>query len=764
VKKKLNISVRNLVEQVLKTGDLEVGSFRGQSRARDGQKLHQKIQRSRTGNYEAEVHISKTIETDKFLVEISGRIDGLFPDSSPVVIEEIKSVTSDLTRYAEKENILHWGQAKTYAFLYAEAQELDKINVQMTYGELDSGRTAEVVKEFEVNELRVFFQDLLQKYLSWLEKMADWQQIRDRSLTELKFPFDSYRKGQKDLAVNVYRTIKNTGQSMIQAPTGIGKSMAVLYPALKAMAEDHAGKIFYLTARTTGKNAALKAAEIMEERGGRIKYLALTAKEKICFHQVSECSPETCRFARGYYDKLPAAREEIFQFDRLSRERIEEIARKHELCPFEFSLDASLWCDVVIGDYNYAFDLRTKLKRFFGEEQDFKRTKYVFLVDEAHNLVDRSRDMFSAMLNKQSFLKVRRPLKQDLSGLHKIMGKINNWFLAEKKKCLIDKTEHNRNELPVKLIPLLQKFLQMTEKWLAYNIPAEYRKDLLELYFAVHQFVRITEIYDDNYTVILRLAGKDVTLKLFCLNPARQLQLALKAAASAFFFSATLTPMHYFRQVLGCQEEISRLILPSPFPPENLKVAINNISTRYRHRSRTMPDVAGKIRNFLEKRKGNYLVFFPSYKYMNEALDLLQNEELDMDLLIQTSGMTEPERDDFIAEFSHENKKTTVGFAVMGGVFGEGIDLIGNRLDGAVIVGVGLPGLSFERDLIRDYFNKEEKGFEFAYQFPGITRVLQAAGRVIRTETDKGRILLIDDRFSNYSYKRLLPGEWIYNS
>ncbi|KQC07967.1 MAG: hypothetical protein APR54_05260 [Candidatus Cloacimonas sp. SDB] len=761
MKDEIRVPVRDLVEFVLKSGDLEVGNFSGQDRARAGQRIHKKIQNSRKGDYQKELPVSRLIEADSFNLNIGGRIDGVFLNEEPVIIEEIKTVSSNLSKYLQNENPLHWGQAKLYAFIYAESEGLDEICVQLTYFELKTARTVEVKKNLSCKELEEFFFLTINKYISWLKKIIAWQNLRDDSLQALPFPHSEYRKGQKELAVAAYKIIRQSGQLLIQAPTGIGKTAATIYPALKAMGQRYTEKIFFLTARTTGKQAAVKTMQLLQKSGAAVKFLVLTAKEKICFTPGTECSAAECKFARGYYDRIEQARSEIFNFSSFTRKQLEIVARQHQVCPFEFSLDLALWSDCIIGDYNYAFDPRTKLKRFFGEDKASVNSDYTFLIDEAHNLVDRSREMFSAELRKQDFLQTRRLFKQELPELHKAMGKINNWFLKSRKLYLSEQENESSTELPKSLLPLLNNFLNLSEGWLSQNIRTNYRNALLEIYFLTHRFRKIVELFDENYTVYYVKENLNIMVKLFCLNPAKQLENALKSAGSALIFSATLTPLKYFKEILGCDEKAETATYPSPFPRENLQVFLENkISIKYKNRKLTLEQLTDLISSFIRSKKGNYLIFFPSYEYMNQALELVIGENPEIDFLVQTSGMSESEREDYIAAFSHDNLRTTAGFAVMGGVFGEGIDLIGKRLDGAIIIGVGLPGISFERELIRDYFNRKGKGFDYAYKFPGITRVLQAAGRVIRTETDRGKILLIDERFSNYAYRSLLPQDW----
>jgi DNA excision repair protein ERCC-2 len=560
------------------------------------------------------------------------------------------------------------------------------------------------------------------------------------------------------MAVGVYRTVKNGGQLLAQAATGIGKTMAVIFPTIKAMAKGLNSKIFYLTARTTGKIAAEKALDELRKKQLKIKSLTITAKDKICFNSESACNPEECKFARGYFDRINEALDDMFHQDAFTRSAIEFVAKGHQVCPFEFSLELSNWADCIICDYNYAFDPRVYLRRFFQE----KNNDYTLLIDEAHNLVDRSREMYSADIFKQQMLDMRRAGRNEIPRICKILGKVNTWLVKERKKCEESGQARHAKQPPNELFPILSGFLGVTERWLSRNIKAPFREQLLDLFFVVSGFLRVAEKYDDNYATIYEKLKKDLKLKLFCINPSSQLENALKRCRAAIFFSATMTPMSYFKKILGCSEDAAGLSIPSPFPGENLNLFISDrISTLYRNRVKTRWEVSQAIYTLINQKKGNYLIFFPSYEYMMMVYESFNSQHPDSDIMIQTPGMSESERHDFLNRYRHTSSNSLVGFAVMGGVFGEGIDLVGDRLSGAVVVGVGLPGISLEKELIKDYFtHSHNAGFEYAYQYPGIIRVLQAAGRVIRTENDRGVVLLIDQRYATHRYRSLFPFEW----
>jgi DNA excision repair protein ERCC-2 len=756
VKTILSIGVRELVEFVLRSGDLKV-EFAGASRAADAIRIHQKIQFSRPAGYAAEVSISRQVEPSGFALVIGGRIDGVFEGLAVPVIDEIKTTRRSLEECLREENPLHWGQAKIYAFLYAEERGLAEIGVQLTYARLDTGETRDIRRHFPVAELRRFFEDVIGRYLEWAAVINTWRRRRDESIRGLAFPFDAYRPGQQEMVDAVFQTIQGGDRIFIQAATGIGKTMAVLFPAVRTLTDRTSNKVFYLTARTTGRLAAEKALGELRTRGLRLKHLALTAKEKACFIPQAACHPEECVFAKGHYDRLPEARNAMFDEDAWTREAVAAAARQFQVCPFEFSLDLSLWADLVVCDYNYAFDPKAYLRRFFLEGTG----DYAFLVDEAHNLVDRSREMFSAELRKQPFLDLRRSVKGALPPIYRSLGKINTWMLETRKRAEAAGAPTAERSAPEELYPLLRDFMAAAEKWLEKNVKTPFREELLERYFEAGGFLRVAEQFDESYAACYEAFPKNLRVRLFCIDPARQIGDALNRCRSAVFFSATLTPIDYFQTMLA-SESAEALALPSPFPAENLAVFVaDRLSTYYRHRERTKPEIARILSSLVRPHRGNYLLFFPSYQYMRMVLEMFRSASPDIDVIVQEPGMGERQREEFLARFETDNARTLVGFAVMGGIFGEGIDLVGTRLSGAAVVGVGLPAVGLERELIREYFAARlEQGFEYAYMYPGINRVLQAAGRVIRTETDRGVVLLIDQRYGSEHYRALLPGHW----
>ncbi|MBL8079077.1 MAG: ATP-dependent DNA helicase [Anaerolineales bacterium] len=754
------VSVRSLVEFVLQAGDLTPGGFQRRDRAQLGTQGHQRVQRSRPEGYETEVEIICQVEGADPPLEVRGRIDGIYAGKVPVIIEEIKTTTLSLELVGEEHNRLHWAQAQCYAYMLARQQQLGEISVHLTYYQLDTKEEKTFERHFTWTELETFFTGLVTPYLAWFRKVHAWQARRDRSIAQLEFPYGEYRPGQRDMAVAVYRTIRANDRSYIQSPTGVGKTIASLFPSVKALGLGLAEKIFYLTAKTSGRLVAEKALEDMRQSGLYVRSVTLTAREKICFCPPVNCDPQVCIFARGYFDKVKLALEELDPHQAFTRPVIEEIARKYEICPFEFSLDLALWVDCIICDYNYVFDPRVYLHRFF----DFNSEPYIFLVDEAHNLPDQARAMYSAELDKGTVLQLQRRLKPHLPALAKKLGEINKILLEKRKACQAeDKPALIERELPQPLIKAIREFSRKAEDWLVLNHAAEFRQELLEFYFLCGNYLRTAEYFDTFYVSYFERKGQaDLKAKLFCIDPAPMLAVPLERSQSTVFFSATLLPMDYFMKLLTGPADHPRRIFQSPFPQENVCLLIHDrISTKYAQRAESYAAIAEAIETILAARVGNYLVYFPSYVYLNAVVEQLKERLTERGLLIQEPGMKEEARDAFLARFSSSNEETLLGLAVMGGVFGEGIDLVGERLIGVVIVGVGIPQLGLERDLIKEYFDRDMgSGFAYAYQYPGFNRVLQATGRVIRTETDRGVIVLIDDRFTNARYRHLFPAHW----
>lgn len=753
----IRISVRNLVEFVLRSGDID-SRFTGRSRALEGTKIHKKIQKTYKQNYSAEVSLKYIIEYNNFLLTVEGRADGIINENNSITIDEIKTTTNQLETIDENYSPLHWGQAKCYAYIYAKNNNLSQINIQLTYYQIDTDEIKYIKKTFNIDELKQFFDDLIERYFVWAQLSYDWIVERDNSIKKLDFPYGAYRKGQRELAVSVYRTITSGKKLFAQAPTGIGKTISTLFPAIKAMGEGYTSKIFYLTAKTITRTVAEEAFEKMREKGLRIKTATLTAKEKICFKENPQCNPVKCEFAHGHFDRVNDAIMDILKHeDVFSRVNIEKYAEKHNICPFEFSLDLVLWSDVIICDYNYVFDPNVYIKRFFDEG----RNDYTILIDEAHNLVDRSREMFSAEIYKKPFLQLKKSIRDESPKIAKALNKINRFMLNMKRLCK-EKNYYISKEGENEIYGILREFINVSEEYLIKHEQTEVYEELLKLYFDSLKFLKISEFYDDTYVTYAEIADEDVKLKLFCLDPSNLLSEILKKAKASVFFSATLIPIDYYRTILGGNTDDKLMYLSSPFNINNRCLLIaDEVSTRYQDRENSYMQIIKYIKAVINRKQGNYIVFFPSYQYMNIVYDMFKAECPEVDVHIQKPMMTEEEREEFLGLFEPNSDRSILGFCVLGGIFSEGIDLKHDRLIGAIIVGVGLPQICLERDIIRDYFqNKNNLGYEYAYMYPGMNKVLQAAGRVIRSENDRGVILLIDERFTYQSYLKLFPKEW----
>ncbi len=751
MKERLKISVRDLIGFSYQSGDMK-SVFVSQKRALAGTRAHQKIQKSRPDDYLAEVAFKYIHETEKLDIQIQGRIDGVQPGET-YLIEEIKSTFRLLDEITYENSFMHWAQAKIYAFIFSKENELSNVDIKLTYYQLDDDAIREIVRPFTFIELEEFFLETIRLYYDWAIRIADQHTARDTWLQELTFPYGEFRKNQRDMSVATYNAVKNKENIFIQAPTGIGKTIGTLFPVLKAMGEGKAEKIFYLTAKTVGRTVALNTLRDVTEKH-KLKSVVLTAKDKVCRFPGRRCDGDDCPLAKGYFDRQKDASVELFNYDIFERDVIDEIADKYYICPFEFSLFLSLFADVVVADYNYAFDPAVYLRRFF----DPVNGDYFFLIDEAHNFPERTRGMYSADIKLGDVKKAVKALIEDAGeDIIKPLKSVERHMMKWRREMKKELQQEEVQELDKNLMRKIRKFINNAETWLARNTQTAWRQDLLDIYFVFRQFVRSSEFMNEKFTFYLSNTGK-FFIKIYCMDPSEMNRESLKRAIGSVFFSATLLPEQYFTYFCGGTGDELFLKLTSPFPQENLKLLINTtVETTYQRRTDSIPEVVENIYMLSNARKGNMLVFFPSYKYMESVLEKFEEKYPDKHIQVQKRSMKEEKRLEFLAAF--EPGRSLIGFAVMGGIFGEGIDLRGEKLSNCVIVGVGLPQICLERNLIRDYFDSEDKnGFDFAYKFPGLNRVMQAGGRVIRTAEDKGVILLLDRRFGGYT--RLFPQEW----
>ena len=755
----VRISVRNLVEFILRNGDLVSGSGTSDKEAMlKGSRLHRKIQKQMGSHYQPEVSLKKDTEYDDLILRVEGRADGIFLQDEQFCIDEIKGVYKKL-ELMEEPVLVHRAQALCYAWIYLDAHDLEKIDIQMTYAHLDT----EVIKRFRETltraELKQWYEELTDSYHKWLAYQIEWRKKRNESMENLEFPF-AYRKGQREMVSGIYHAISKKEQIFIQAPTGVGKTMSAVFPAVRAIGQGMAETVFYLTARTITRTVAQDAFEILRDRGLLFKVITITAKEKLCFCDKPECDPEKCPYAKGHYDRINDAVYELWTTEQsFDRETLLRHAQKWQVCPFEMSLDLAVWMDGVICDYNYVFDPNVYLKRFFGENVS---GNYLFLIDEAHNLVDRGREMYSASICLNDVIETRKFVKPYSQKLWKKLGKVKKQMEELRQNCGEWKVEENAGVLPISLLSVQGELDQFLEE-----SPAQEVVDgILDFYFEVRDFLNISELVDDNYVVYTAFDENGrFYMKLFCVNPAENLQKCLDKGNSTVFFSATLLPLQYYRKMLSTRSENFGMYVESPFEQKKRCLMIcRDVSSKYTRRGyEEYRKIAEYIARMSWQKKGNYMVFFPSYRLMEDVYQVYQDEFSVswVRCISQHASMTELEREEFLEEFTEETEETLVGFCVMGGIFSEGIDLIGDRLIGAAVVGTGLPQVNCEREILKGYYDeKGEQGFDYAYRYPGMNKVLQAAGRVIRTKEDTGAILLMDERFLNRDYRNLFPREW----
>lgn len=748
---KIKLSVRELVEFVYKSGDISARNL-SLDRAMEGIRAHKILQSQMGDGYRKEFYLKSEFIFKDIMFFIEGRADGILTQDDEVTIDEIKSTYTDLGLIDEEYRTANMAQAKCYAYMYGLMYDLSKLSVQVRYYNLDTKETKTIKQAFGLEELKTFFYGLLETYLDWAETIISLGKERDRTIEEAAFPFKDYRKGQREFSVAVYRTIEAGKKLFAQAPTGVGKTVSVLFPAIKSLHGKNS-KIFYLTAKSTTKTIAFNTVKIMHEKGLRLRTAVITAKDKICFMEERKCEPEYCPYAKGYYDKLNIPLRETLKNDCLyDREFIEDLAKKHELCPFELSLDLAYMSDIVICDYNYYFDPRVGLQR----EDTFNKDKDIVLIDEAHNLEDRARDMYSPEIIKEVFYEVYKRMKTENS-LRKELYNINRKFIDIRKG--IDKAQILQGP-PEELINALRKFTVKAEKYFNENKGEKVPEELTDIYFQSVFFIKISEIADDNFCYYADKTNNITRVKLFLIDPSQILKEIQKKARSSIFFSATLTPLKYFRYMLGGDEDDHILRISSPFRRENLNLMISSdISMKYTLRDSNIEKACEYINTLITERKGNYLVFFPSYHFMNKVYSTYETLYDTSSITLQCRGIEEDDQKEITDRF--ENERNVVVFTVVGGVFSEGIDLPLDKLIGAVIIGTGIPQISFERNIIKAFFDDKMKaGYDFAYKYPGFNKVLQSAGRVIRTEEDKGTVLLIDSRFCQHTYLKLFPDHW----
>ena len=832
----IRISVRRLVEFILRGGDIDNRHQAGAENAmQEGSRIHKMLQKRMGSEYQAEVSLKATFPAENYQIVVEGRADGILDVREKLMIDEIKGTYRDLGRL-RKPIPVHLAQAKCYAYLYTRQKPRERVQVRVTYCNIETEDIRYFYEEYDLPELEKWFEELLAEYRKWSDFTWQWRGIRQASLEKMTFPF-VYRDGQKDLVSYVYQTIYHKKKLFIEAPTGVGKTISTVFPAMKAMSRQMGERIFYLTAKTIARTVADDTIELLRGQGVRFKSIVLTAKEKICPMEQTECNPEKCPYAKGHYDRInDCLYDLIIHEDRFSREVIESYAEKHQVCPFEMSLDASLFADGIICDYNYLFDPHVYLKRFFESGGG----DYLFLIDEAHNLLDRGREMYSAELVKEDFLELKREIKTEiLTEMEKTTAQVTEeaepaqetqlalFDLGDEKpkksskkkkggkkaksifvregyaekityhleKCNKELLLFKRECETAQVIDSIDDFVTALER--LYGCMSDYlaeqeeetvtcREALLDFFFEVSHFLDICERLDENYVKYVQLRDDDTfMIKLFNVNPRENLKECMLRGRSSILFSATLLPIQYYKELLGGDKEDYEVYAKSVFDTEKRALFIaNDVTSKYTRRSpEEFYNIARYIDRVVGSRSGNYMVFCPSHSFLQSLYEVFEEHFMPegRECILQKEVMTEEEKELFLGRFRGNealdltslidmeieveggSTDTLVGFCVLGGVFSEGIDLKEDSLIGAVIVGTGLPQVGFEKELLKNYFDQRgENGFDYAYRYPGMNKVQQAAGRVIRTQEDVGVIALLDERFLQNSYRRLFPREWEY--
>lgn len=756
---RIRISVRNLVEFIFRSGDIDnrIGKGAQKEAMQEGSRMHRKIQGRMGMEYRAEVPLKLEVPQEQYVLALEGRADGIITNADGVTVDEIKCMYTDVTRF-EEPIFVHKAQAMCYAYIYALQNGLDQISVQLTYCDLDTEEICRFEEAFSFFWLERWFQDMMEAYRKWTDFQFAWRKIRQTSIQTLEFPFP-YREGQYKLVGDVYRTIHRKKILFIQAPTGTGKTISALFPAIRAVGENLGDKIFYLTAKTITRTVAKDTCDLLKAKGYRGKVIVLTAKEKMCPCEEMDCNPSNCLRAKGHYDRVNDAVYDLITTEEdFTRERMLAQAEKYQVCPFEMSLDASLYADIIICDYNYVFDPNVYLKRFFSEEE---KGDYIFLVDEAHNLVERGREMYSAVLVKEEILTVKKLVRGKDRKLEAALEKCNRQMLEWKRECETYTIYESIGAFAfslMRLMSLLDIFLQSRGE-----MPE--RKEVTEFYLNLRHFMNMFERVDENYVLYSDFDETDrFCLHLYCVNPSVNLQECLERGKSTIFFSATLLPVNYYKNLLSSKKDNYAVYADSAFREEQRLLFIGrDVSSLYTRRTLgEFHRIALYIQQVLRAKKGNYLIFFPSYRFMEDVYEqFLAVNEQEADCMMQSGNMNEADREEFIQEFSNPRGKSLAAFCVLGGIFSEGIDLKEDLLIGVLIVGTGLPQICNQREILKEYYQEENgQGFDYAYQYPGMNKVLQAAGRVIRTASDRGIIGLLDDRFLRSDYRQLFPREW----
>lgn len=744
------LSVRELVEFVYQCGHLMYTSY-SIERAQLGGRIHRMLQQNDNPSYQSEVYLDHKYTLDDITFLIDGRADGIFTYQDQIYIEEIKT-TSLPYQDIHDDNLIHFAQAYCYGFMYATKHHIDKLIIRLTYYQIETKQIRQFDQHKTLQELTDFYHNTLQEYIKWAILKRDIQHSSIQNLKQLQFPFPSFRDKQRQFSIAVYKTIIDNETLFVQAPTGTGKTISTLFPALKAIGEQKTEKIFYLCSKNTTAKAACDTLLLLYKQQLPFKSIHLIAKEKICLQDDKNCDPNNCPYANNYYQRNKKALYSLLHSAHfIQKDTLQSFAIKHQVCPFELSLDASLYMDVIIADYNYVFDPKVYLKRFFLQLQ----TNYTLLIDEAHNLIERAKSMYSTSLSQSAFQNLLNILPNYPDSLYEIIFAILEYMNILRKTYPASHTA--LDDVDEQLLHLLDKFVIKYQALTKKPIPKHLEEPLQNLYFDILHFLRIYEIFDDNFIFWVE-HNRDLQLQLICLDPKNPIRSVLSKVTATIFFSATLTPISYYKDLLGAKKDCPHLILPYCYDTSRMAVIINTkLSTRYLDRLSSLQDLIQYIYAAISAKQGNYMVFCSSYAYMQLLKDTFVKYYPFIRVHMQKTNMNTLEKQEFLSLFNHKHE-TQVFFCVLGGSFSEGIDMKKDLLIGAIIIGVGLPKVSSLQEFMKDHFQmKYHMGHTYAYKIPGMNKVIQAAGRVIRSSSDYGIIMFIDTRYAEYSYFSLLP-------
>ena len=748
----IKIGIKDLANFVCQTGDLTTEFFSNKD-LEIATKVHKLIQSKYNEESQAEVYIKKEMTFQNKNILLHGFIDGVLNIENELIIEEIKSTTLEIEEFNPENKKEYIAQLKLYGYLYALEHNIDPIHLRLTYVSVVDYSVNKIDYICSLDDLEEFTFNVLSKYMYWLDLQQESNYNKTKTIEEIKFPFSSMRPGQRDMMKVCFQTMNTNNILYAIAPTGIGKTMATMFSSLKTLKEND--KLFYLTAKGSGKKAPLQAIKLLSKNGLKIKTIVLTAKKKICNIQKGACTPDECPYAKGFFNKLREATIDIFEHnDIFDEETILDISEKHELCAFEFSLYLSYFCDIVIADYNYVFDPRAHLVRYF--EDDTYTPKV--LVDEAHNLISRSKEMYSAIISDEDLRKLRRLLTgykpSSRTQINKAIEQIETY-----QELLTEKALHIKEINDIDFVIYLKHILNKCDEIFDANKKISNKDEIMDIYFKLLEYTTIADYFGPTHRLLIKKQDDVITMEMLCLDASDFiLETIEKSIKGIVFFSATLSPFEYHSNLLT-KGKGNFIELQSPFDSKKLDIIINNkVSTKYKSREASIDYIIESIEILTSSHKGNYIIFFPSYQYMNMIIENIVNPEYEM--VIQKSNISEQERNRIIERFN-DTENCKVGFFVMGGIFSEGLDFVGDSLNGVIIVGVGLPLYCDENNLLKDYFDNEyQNGFEYAYTYPGFTKVVQAVGRVIRSEEDKGVAILIDERFTYGKYLELMPRHW----